>query len=162
MTNEAFISWLGHFAKYKNTGPTLLIFDGAKSHLDISIVETAENYGVTLFCLPSNTTHELQPLDKAVFKSYESFWDQEVLNFLITQPGKNLTKMQYGEIFSKVWLKTMTPANIISEFKATGIFPFNPDIIPESAFAPSLLTNIKENVLEPLDVDDNNVNKPST
>ncbi|XP_072377013.1 uncharacterized protein [Diabrotica undecimpunctata] len=69
MTNEAFISWLRYFAKYMDTGPTLLIFDGAKSHLDISIVEAVENYGVTLFCLPSNTTHELQPMDKAVFKS---------------------------------------------------------------------------------------------
>lgn len=154
MTNEAFISWLAHFEKFKNAGPTLLIFDGAKSHLDISIVEAAENYGVTLFCLPSNTTHELQPMDKAVFKSYESFWDQEVLNFLVTQPGKTLTKMRFGEIFSKVWLKAMTPANIISGFRATGIFPFQPDIIPESAFAPSLITYVEEKIQQPENVDD--------
>lgn len=92
MTNESFISWLSHFAKYRNPGPTLLIFDGARSHLDISIVEAAENHGITLFCLPSNTTHELQSMDKAVFKSYESLWDQEVLNFLVTQLGKPLIK----------------------------------------------------------------------
>src|SRR5699024_11114288 len=79
MTNESFIFWLDHFDKFKNAGATLLIFDGAKSHLDISIVEAAENHGITLFCLPSNTTPELQPMDKAVFKSYETFWDQEVL-----------------------------------------------------------------------------------
>lgn len=160
MTNEAFISWIEHFAKYKNAGSTLLIFDGAKSHLDISIVEAAENIGVTLFCLPSNTTHELQPMDKAVFKSYESFWDQEVLNFLVTQPGKSLTKMRFGEIFSKVWLKAMTPSNIISGFKATGIFPFNPDVIPESAFAPSLITHVEE--LEQAQNVEEDVTKPST
>lgn len=140
MTNDAFISWLSHFAKYKNSGPTLLIFDGAKSHLDIRIVEAAESYEITLLCLPSNTTHELQPMDKAVFRSFESFWDQEVLDFLLTQPGKALTKTRFGEIFTRVWLKAMTPLNITSGFRATGIYPFRPDIIPESAFAPSLIT----------------------
>lgn len=153
MTSEAFISWLTHFSKYKNPGPTLLIFDGAKSHLDISIVEAADNLGITLFCLPSNTSHELQPMDKAVFRSFEAFWDQEVLNLLITQPGKPLTKMRFGEIFTKVWLKSMTPSNILSGFKGTGNFPFFPDIIPESAFAPSLITHnaqphIENNELE--------------
>lgn len=34
----------------------------------------------------------------------------------------------------------MTFNNITSGFKATGLFPFNPDIIPEEAFAPSTLT----------------------
>ncbi|KAK9679761.1 DDE superfamily endonuclease [Popillia japonica] len=116
MTNESFISWLEHFAKYRNTGPTLLIFDGAKSHLDISIVEAADNFGIALFCLlifdgakshldisiveaadnfgialfclPSNTTHELQPLDKAVFKSYETFWEHTNCNPLTKQSSK--------------------------------------------------------------------------
>ncbi|KAG5884797.1 hypothetical protein JTB14_010860 [Gonioctena quinquepunctata] len=111
----------------------------------MSILEAAENY-VTLFWLPSNKTHELQLMDKAVFKSYESFWDQEVLNFLVTPPVKKFTKMRFGEIFGKVWLKALIPANIISGFNATGIFPSNPDITPESAFAPSLITHVEENM----------------
>ncbi|CAG2054953.1 unnamed protein product [Timema podura] len=41
---------------------------------------------------------------------------------------------------SKVWSKYMTYGNIISGFRATGLYPFNPDAIPEEAFAPSLLT----------------------
>lgn len=163
MTNESFIAWLEHFAAYKNPGSTLLIFDGAKSHLDISIVEAAENHAITLFCPPSNTTHELQPMDKAVFKSYEVFWDQEVLNFLLTQPGKTVTKMRFGEIFTPVWLKAMTPSNIISGFRATGIYPLNPDIIPEAAFAPSLITHVEENPLEKTNNFQNNDNdKAST
>ncbi|KAK9679764.1 hypothetical protein QE152_g39740 [Popillia japonica] len=52
--------------------------------------------------------------------------------------------MRFGEIFGKVWLKAMTPSNIISGFRATGIFPFNSDVIPESAFAPSLITQVEE------------------
>lgn len=62
MTNKSFVSWLEHFAKYNNARPTLLIFDSAKSHSDISIVDAAEKHDISLFCLPCNTTHELQPI----------------------------------------------------------------------------------------------------
>ncbi|XP_050498268.1 uncharacterized protein LOC126879249 isoform X2 [Diabrotica virgifera virgifera] len=78
----AFIERLDHFCRFKNPGPAFLIFDGASSHLNIRIVEAAMKKYVTLFCLLSNTAHELQPLDKAVFRSFESYWDEEVLNFL--------------------------------------------------------------------------------
>lgn len=78
MTTDAFIQWLDHFAKFKSPGPVLLIFDGASSHLDIRIVETAEQHEITLFCLPSNTTHVSQPLNKAVFRSFEAYWDEQV------------------------------------------------------------------------------------
>lgn len=69
MTQSTFIKWLENFAEYKNPGLSLLVFDGAKSH--ISIVETAEKLEIILYFLPSNTTHELQPMDKAVFRSFE-------------------------------------------------------------------------------------------
>ncbi|CAH1987808.1 unnamed protein product [Acanthoscelides obtectus] len=99
---------------------------------------------ITLFCLPSNTSHELQPMDKSVFRSFETFWDQEALHFLTTNPGKTLTKIRFGEIFTTVWLKAMTPSNIISGFKATGIYPFRPDALPESTYAPSAISHREE------------------
>ena len=39
----------------------LLIFDGTSSHLHPGILDAATASNVALFCLPSNTTHELQP-----------------------------------------------------------------------------------------------------
>ncbi|GLV40062.1 hypothetical protein CBL_02947 [Carabus blaptoides fortunei] len=104
MTTEVFVKWLEHFSKFMSAPPVILIFDGDSSHLDISIVDKAEELGIHLLCLPSNTTHELQPMDKAVFKAFENYWDQELL-------------------------------------QATGIFPFNKNMIPDYAYAPSLPTN---------------------
>ena len=66
ITLKTFVDWLNHFAKFKPPGLCLIIFDGAKSHLDYSIVETASRHNIVLYCLPSNKTHELQPLDNAV------------------------------------------------------------------------------------------------
>ncbi|KAJ8882992.1 hypothetical protein PR048_014831 [Dryococelus australis] len=81
MTSQTFIKWLDYFAKFKSPGPVLLIFDGAQSRLDANIVTAAEAHGVTLYCLPSNTTHKLQPLDKSLFIPFESYWDNEVMLF---------------------------------------------------------------------------------
>lgn len=137
MNTVTFITWLEHFARHKTVGKALLIFDGASSHLDANIVEAADKHGIILYCLPSNTTHELQPMDKAVFKSFESFWDDKVKLFFDRHQTTNLTKSDFGEIFEKVWSRSVTPQNIMSGFRGTGIYPFNPNVIPEVAFAPS-------------------------
>ena len=136
MTNAVFIKWLHHLGKFKQAGPVLLIFDGAKCHLHPDIVDVADIYEIQLFCLPSNTTHELQPLDKSVFRSFEHYWDEEVLNFWRHRPDRQISKDVFGKLFTPVWSKAMRMDNVISGSRATGIHPFNKDIIPEHAFAP--------------------------
>lgn len=85
-----------------------------------------------MYCLPSNTTHELQPLDKAVYRSFEHHWDAEVLSFLDQNRDKKLTKARFNIILSSVWSKCRTNSNITSGFRATGLYPFNPQDIPET------------------------------
>ncbi len=141
MTHAAFVEWLEHFNKFKPSAEkVLLIFDGVKSHLSIDIVEEAEKYNVKLYCLPSNTTHELQPLDKTIFRSFEHYWDDELLKFWRTRPDRSLSKAMFGKVLTPVWSKCMSLSNINSGFKATGIYPFNRDAIPDIAFAPSEVT----------------------
>ena len=109
----------------------------------LTIVDTADTYGITLFCFPSNTTHELQPMDKYVFGPFEDFWDQEVLLYWTTtktSDERTVNKRIFGKIFSKVWPRAATPSNVSAGFRATGIYPFDPNVIPEQAFAPSELT----------------------
>lgn len=63
----------------------------------------------------------------------------------------------------------MTHSNITSGFKATGLYPFNPQAIPETAFAPSILTEVsaldgaRENApaLEHPNVSESGVSTPS-
>lgn len=143
MTNELFKIFLKHLSKYKSQGPCLLIFDGAACHLDLSIVDISDSLGINLYCLPSNTTHELQPLDKAVYRSFEHYWDAELLSFMDQNRDKKLTKARFNIILSSVWSKCMTHSNITSGFKVTGLYPFNPQAIPETAFAPSILTEAR-------------------
>uniref|UniRef100_A0A2H1VUE0 SFRICE_004274 n=1 Tax=Spodoptera frugiperda TaxID=7108 RepID=A0A2H1VUE0_SPOFR len=55
-------------------------------------------YDILLYCLPSNTTHELQPLDKSVNKSYENFWDEEVLLYSYQHPDRG----SHGDVNSSI------------------------------------------------------------
>ncbi|KAJ8868708.1 hypothetical protein PR048_030247 [Dryococelus australis] len=48
--------------------PMVLFVEGQRSNPDWN----SNLPSVTLYCLPSNTTHALQPMDKAVFKQFES------------------------------------------------------------------------------------------
>ena len=121
MTTALFIYWLDHFTRYKVAGEVLLIFDGASSPLDANIENAAVKYGITLYCISSNTTHELQPMDKAVFKPFETFWDDEILLFFDTNKSSDVRKSNFGTIFSRVWTRAMTASNIMSGFRATGI-----------------------------------------
>lgn len=144
MTTDLFVDFIHHLGQNKCPGKCLLIFDGASSHLDARIVDAADGYDILLYCLPSNTTHELQPLDKSVNKSYEHFWDEEVLLYSYQHPDRKLTKSRFTKIFTKVWSKCMTKENIISGFRATGLYPYDPSAIPDEAYAPSVLTQLPD------------------
>ncbi|KAF2884779.1 hypothetical protein ILUMI_21386 [Ignelater luminosus] len=72
MTTAMFITWLDRSAKFMPRGNVLFIFNSASSHFD-----AADSHGVTLFCLPSNIIHELQPMDKTVFKAFEIYWNEK-------------------------------------------------------------------------------------
>lgn len=144
MTTGLFVEFIRHLSRFKIAGPILLIFDGAACHLDYTIVIEANRHNITLLCLPSNTTHELQPLDKSVYRSFEAHWDQEVLRFWGSHPDRRITKSRFNLIFNKVWSRCMTHENIVNGFRATGIYPYNESAIPFEAFAPSELTERPE------------------
>lgn len=144
MTTKTFVKWLDHFSKYKSDGHALLIMDGAASHLDITVVEAAERHSISLLCLPSNTTHELQPLDKSVFRSFEYHWDEEVLNYWTNYPERKITRERFGKILAKVYPKAMSPQNLQSGFRSTGIYPYDMNVIPEVAFAPSRVSFVPQ------------------
>lgn len=85
-------------------------------YLDLKNVEVI---GFLYFFYLVLTTQELQPIDKAVFRSYEKY---------------NIT---FGEEFLEVCLKAMASSNIL-------IYPFATDAVPESAFMPGIITRIDE------------------
>lgn len=131
-----FKDWFeSHFMPRKPSGTVLLIVDGHTSHTNsVDVLEFCEKNKIILLCLPSHTTHYLQPLDRSFFKSLKSNYYAACNNFLKTNPSRKLTRLQFGKLLGYAWGKSATVENGLSAFRATGISPFNQDAIPDYAY----------------------------
>jgi len=59
-------------------------------------------------------------------------------------PGVVVSKANFCGLLSKAWNKALSFNNITSGYKACGIYPFNPNQIPQQAYAPSSLYVVEE------------------
>ena len=92
---DLFLEWFKFFINnIPPTRPVLLIQDGHSSHVSIELVELARKNDIYLLCLPSHTSHILQPLDVGCFKSFKA----------------NFSKAN----FSKAWTSNHNKCNCIT------------------------------------------------
>ena len=89
ITAKIFDDWFhNHFPCYSPTVHPILLLDGHSSHYNPSVIESAAEEGMIIFCLPPNTTHQTQLLDKGCFAPLKSYWKEECQNYLQAQ-GKS-------------------------------------------------------------------------
>lgn len=112
-------------------GPKLLIGDNLASHINVKIVELCEENNIKFVFLPPNSSHITQPLDVSYFGPMKKQWRAILLNYKNKNRGQSsLNKCHFPEL-----LKTLIdavdskPDNIKSAFKATGIYPLNPEMV---------------------------------
>ena len=106
--------------------PLLLILDGHGSHYQPELISYAKENGVVMFCLPPHTTHETQPLDTSVFKPLKQNWQEVCNRYVQANPGRVITKYSFSALLHEAWSKAMVPTVIMSGFRRSGIYPFNP------------------------------------
>ena len=68
---------------------------------------------------------------------YSSFCD----SWITSNPGKPLSIYEVAELSGHAFHKVFTIENITSFFRSIGIHPFNPDVFPNDAFLPALVTD---------------------
>lgn len=157
MEGSVFLNWflsdfVPHVSKIREeknlaNQEALLIFDGHNSHITLNLVKVAMANKITLMRLPSHLTDKLQPLDKCVFGPVKNCWEKLLVEDGKSKMGKShqrLTKKEFVELLGKVWRSAMTPSNIKSGFKSTGIFPLDEKVFPENLFNPVDLKNYQQ------------------
>jgi len=120
--------------------PIIIFFDGHGSHLTVRMIELARKCGVHLFCLPPHTTHKLQPLDVGIFGPLQRAWKKNCEEFTADR-GRGITKPEFIKEYMKVRNQTFTPELIITAWRKTGLYPFNPNVFTELDYSPSQLTS---------------------
>ena len=121
-----FESWFTHhFLMYAPAArPLLVLLDGHSSHYGPAVIRLAAEENVIIFCLPPNTTHLLQPLDRSAFGSLKVYWKEECHKYT-QRTGKFVTRNTFSTVFATAWSRAMTIENITAGFRATGVYPFD-------------------------------------
>lgn len=152
MNSDLFVKTMEHFIRHTNSSkenPSLLIMDNYEAHICLEAVILAKESGVTILTVPPHSTGKLQPLDVAVFGPFKTAYNAAVDSWMMRNPGKTFSIYEVAGCVKDAHMKSMTPSNICSAFRATGIFPFNRDVFTDLDFAPSEVTDrleVQENL----------------
>lgn len=135
MQEKDFIFILKHFhnhVKSTTERPVLLLLDNHGSHLSIEGLDFAKKNGIIMLSFPPHCSHKLQPLDRTVFGPLKIYLNSAGDSWIINNPGKTMTIYDIPSTVSQAYPLSMTPTNIQSGFRCTGIYPFNRNIFPIS------------------------------
>lgn len=152
ISTDLFHRWFTeHFLKHKTSGKTLLILDGHASHCSSPrLLQTAIDNDVSIICLPSHCTHALQPLDKCFFGPLKSYFRKEASAWMRQNSERRITRYQMGKLIGAAWNKAAAVGVGVSGFESTGIYPLNPNRVPDHFFSISdQSSNLLETATEP-------------
>ena len=135
---DLFLGWMtDKFVPRRENSKVHLILYGHSSHCsDVAVLDHAHANDIMLMCLPSHTMHyALQPLDRSLFKPLKTYWQRAVLTWVHGNAGKQLRRYHYGNLLNTAWVLAATAVVAGAGFRACGIYPYDPQSIPQHAHA---------------------------
>jgi hypothetical protein len=118
----------------------VLFMDGHNSHYTPELLKYAQEHNIEILGYPPHCTHALQGLDVACFAKMKECWKEEIHTF----EEKNrcgVNKADFASVWGTAYLRAFTPDLVKAAFSATGICPFNPDVITPEQMKPSACTS---------------------
>ncbi|KAH0813918.1 hypothetical protein GEV33_008873 [Tenebrio molitor] len=144
MNREIFPAVIRHLVHHTSSSlanPSLLIMDNHDSHLAIEALKIAKENGVVILTLPPHTSNKTQPLDVSVYSAFKGYYDAAVQAWLLQHPGLPISIYEIASRVNIAIERSMTPSNIRSGFRRTGIYPFDKFIFRDDDFALSQVTD---------------------
>ena len=149
-----FVKWLEHFVSHvrcTKESRCLIILDGHHSHKTLAAINFCRDNGIDLITLPPHCTHKMQPLDRSYFKPLKAAYNVSCDNWMINHPGNRMTIHDLACIFGPAYLKTAVAETAVNGFRASGLWPYNPEVFSDADFAASNLTEETEVIERPED-----------
>ena len=130
---DSFFGWFANLF-YKSVVnnvafPILVLMDGHSAHMNLPIAEFCQAHGIILYCLLPHSSHMLQPLDVAVFKTVKSQWNESLEKFQ-KKHRMAMKRFNFFQVFDECWKKARSPENAVSGFRKCGLVPFDPEAVP--------------------------------
>jgi hypothetical protein len=123
----------------------LLVIDGHNSHYTVALLLLARLHQIIVICYPAHGTHIYQGLDVVIFVILKLLLSKE-RDKLLRDTGKAINKSNFLSVITNTYRQALTPGNIKTAFRKTGIHPFNPDVVTPDMLAPSKETSLEANL----------------
>lgn len=138
-----------HLVKYAvPQRPLLLIMDGASGHIDNASLEYAASNQIEVLLLPSHCTHLLQVADVAVFRAFKQYWRNECSKrrsekrVTCGREDVGIKRCDIIPLAVTAWNHACVPENVISGFRRTGIYPYDPNAYKKTAASHTKSTSL--------------------
>lgn len=123
-----------HRQKFENEHHILLM-DGHGSHVyNLPFIDDMFQNNVHVVLHDAHTTHATQAMDQYPFESFKAAYKKELTAWCENHAGQVLPHSEFFPVFTKAYDKAMTPKNIKAAFRVTGIYPIDPEAIPDEHY----------------------------
>ncbi|XP_038069658.1 uncharacterized protein LOC119738774 [Patiria miniata] len=131
---------LNHFGKYGQGSdaekPCLILYDGHRASISLSLVSWARQHNMILFILPAHMSHTLQPGDLGCFGPFEHLYNHECHRYMQDNSCTGIDKNSVCELVCKTYTVALSASNLQASFKKAGIYPLDPSVIDKTIFPP--------------------------
>jgi hypothetical protein len=103
----------------------LLIADGHGSHIQAKFIAHCMENDIDLMIMPPHCSHILQPLDVGVFAAFKRYHTVET-HAISRLSSQRIPRLEWVELLSKARVRAMSKENILSGWRATGLWPATP------------------------------------
>ena len=144
MTKENFLIFLKHLVVHSKSSilqPVLLLLDNHESHVSIDCIQYAKDNGIHMLSFPPHCSHKLQPLDRSAYFPLKKFFNCQCDAWCSSHPGRTMQVLDIPSLCASAFPLAMTPVNIQSGFRVTGIYPLNRNVFGDDEFLPSVATD---------------------
>jgi len=122
-----FIKHFDHWTRHRTVSEyRLLILDGHGSHATPEFDRYCTEHKIITLCMPSHSSHILQPLDVGCFSPLKNAYSQ-----LVQKLARNgifhIDKSDFLDMYYQARTAIFNEKNITSAFRAIGLVPFNPE-----------------------------------
>jgi hypothetical protein len=131
--NDVALAWLKHFDAHTKASSAgayrLLIIDGHDSHCSIEFQDYCKENKVITLCMPSHSSHLLQPLDVVPYSLLKRHYGDGI-SLLARSRIHYIDKETFLPAFKAAFFeKTFTPENIRAGFQGAGLVPHDPEVV---------------------------------
>ena len=123
-----------HFLKHvpcSKENPAVILYDGHRPHINVPLIDWAEEQSIILYLLPARPNHTTPSQDAGTFEPFKSRFESQCGEFLTENPGRIVTRYDICKLVAKTYTQVMTREVIVGNFSTLGIVPYNPNMAAE-------------------------------